>query len=160
MCIVEAQSSFWRDVNTHCCTSLNPVLSFLVVTAPLSPSNKQEFIRPSHFGWQRGSGAMFSVDSLMDKISARLTALERGVQNRDAHIQHLYTMFQQSALQAQPGTTSVPQRDLHREMLARVKSLTVTTTSGLVGGSNAVLSTADKKLSSSLCNVLGRSDDD
>ena len=30
-------------------------------------------------------------------------------------------MLQQSALQAQLGTTSVPQRDLHREMLLRVK---------------------------------------
>ena len=66
-------------------------------------------------------GAMFSVVSLMEKISVRLKALEQGVRDRDAHIQHPCSMFQQSALQAQPVTTSVPQRDLHREMLARVK---------------------------------------
>ena len=60
-------------------------------------------------------------DSLMEEISARLNALEQGVRERDAHIQHQNTMLQQSALQAQPSTTSVPQPDLHREMLARVK---------------------------------------
>ena len=57
----------------------------------------------------------------MEEISARLNALEQGVRERDADIQHLNTMLQQSALQTQSSTTSVPQPDLHREMLARVK---------------------------------------
>ena len=50
-----------------------------------------------------------------------LNALEQGVLERDAHIQHLNTLLQQLARQAQSGTTSVPLPDLHREMLARVK---------------------------------------
>ena len=57
----------------------------------------------------------------MEEISARLNALEQGVRERDARIQHLNTLLQQSAQQAQSGTTSVPQPDLHHEMLARVK---------------------------------------
>ena len=62
----------------------------------------------------------------MEELSARLNALEQGVRERererDAHIQHLNTMLQQqTAFQAQSSGTSVPQPDLHPEMLARVK---------------------------------------
>ena len=56
----------------------------------------------------------------MEEISARFNALEQGVRERDAHIQHLNTLLQQSALQVQAATTAVPQPDLHREILARV----------------------------------------
>ena len=56
------------------------------------------------------------------KFSARLNALEQGVRERDAHIQHLNMLTQQqTALQAQSSGTSVTQPDLHREMLGRVK---------------------------------------
>ena len=121
----------------------------------------------------------------MEEISARLNALEPGVLERDAHIQHLNMMLQLSALQAQSSTTSVPLPDLHREMLARVKefdgdvdkwlgwwfkllSLLKANHLGYEGMIeriaqetdatdliNAVLSNADKKLSSSLYCVLG-----
>ena len=59
----------------------------------------------------------------MEDFSARLNALEQGVRERDAHIQHLNNMLtqQQTALQAQSSGTSVTQPDLHREMLGRVK---------------------------------------
>ena len=64
-------------------------------------------------------------DSPMDEIVARLAALEQGVRERerDAHIEHLNNVLiqQQATLQAQSSGTSVPQADLHREMLARVK---------------------------------------
>ena len=120
----------------------------------------------------------------MEEISVRLIALEQGVQDRDAHIQHLNTMLQQSALQAQSGTTWVAQPDIHREMLARVKEFdgddhkwpgwfqlqsflkanhvgyegmieTIVAETDVANLNNAVLSTADKKLSSSLYYVLG-----
>ena len=120
---------------------------------------------------------------MMEEISARLNALEQGV--RDAHIQHVNTLIQQSALQAQSGTTSVPQPDLHREMLARVKEFDgeddkwpgwwfklqsflkanrlgydgmierIVAETDVANLNNAVLSTADKKLSSSLYYGLG-----
>ena len=78
----------------------------------------QRFGPSSHVG----SGTR-SLDSLMEELSARLNALEQGVRQRDAHIQHLNNMLtqQQTALQAQSSGTSVTQPDLHREMLARVK---------------------------------------
>ena len=52
-----------------------------------------------------------------------MAAMEPGVFDRDAHIQHLYNVLtqQQTALQAQSSATSVSQPDLHREMLVRVK---------------------------------------
>ena len=116
-----------------------------------------------------------------------LGAIERAETRRpgDAHIQHLNTMLQQSAFQAQPSGTPVPQPDLHREMLARVKefdgdddkwpgwwftlqSLLKANHLGYEGMierivhetdstnlNNAVLSSADQKLSSSLYYVLG-----
>ena len=89
-------------------------------------------------------------------------------------------MLQQSALQARAGTTSVPQPDLHREMLARVQefdgddvkwpgwwfnlqSIMMANHLGYEGMierivaeidvanlNNAVFSAADRKLSSSL----------
>ena len=98
-------------------------------------------------------------------------------------------LLQQSAPQAQAATTAVPQPDLHREMLARVKEFDVDDDkwpgwwfklksflktnhlgyedmieriiqeTGVANLNNAVLSTADKKLSSSLYYVL-LSDDD
>ena len=180
MYIVDAQLSLCTDVDGQCCTSLNSDLFFLVVTAIFSTSNKQEFIRPSA---HVGSGAVKS-DSLMEEISVRLNALEQGVRERDAHIQHLNTMFQQSAPQAQSSTTSVPQPDLHREMLARVKEFDgdddkwpgwfelqsflkanhlghegmigrIVAETDVANLNNAVLSAADKKLSSSLHHVLG-----
>ena len=46
--IVEAQLPLCTDVDSQCCTSTDLDLSCLVVTAPWSPSNKQEFIRLSH----------------------------------------------------------------------------------------------------------------
>ena len=121
----------------------------------------------------------------MEEISARLNALEQGVLERDVHIKHLNTLLQQSAPQAQSGTTSVTKPDLHREMLARVKefhggddkwtgwwlklqSLLKANHLGYEGMiertvqetdatklNNAVLSNAHKKLSSSLYYVLG-----
>ena len=117
----------------------------------------------------------------MEEISARLNALEQGVRERDAHIQHLDTLLQQSALEAQSWTTSVPQPDLHGEMLARVKEFDdddkwwfklqsflkanhlryeemierITQETGTAHLNNVVLSTADKKLSGSLYYVLG-----
>ena len=59
----------------------------------------------------------------MDEFSARLAALEQGVRERDARIQHLNKMLtqQQTTLQSQSIGMSVTQPDLHREMLARVK---------------------------------------
>ena len=58
----------------------------------------------------------------MEEFSAQSNALEQRVRERDAHIQHLNNMLQQqTALQAQSSGTSVPQPDLHREMLAPVK---------------------------------------
>ena len=58
----------------------------------------------------------------MEEFSAWLNALEQGVRERDAHIQHLMSMLQQqTALQAQSSGTTVPQLDQHREMLAQVK---------------------------------------
>ena len=46
--IVDAQLSLCTDVVSLRCTSTDPDLSCLVVSALLSTSNKQEFIRPSH----------------------------------------------------------------------------------------------------------------
>ena len=68
------------------------------------------------------SGAR-SLDSLMEEFSARLNALEQGIRDRDAHIQHLNNMLtqQQTTTSAQSFGTYVTQPDLHREMLARVK---------------------------------------
>ena len=121
----------------------------------------------------------------MEEISARLNALEQGVRDRDAHIQHLNTMLQQPALQAEAGTTSVPQPDLHREMLARVQEFDgddvkwpgwwfnlqsilkanhlgyegmierIVAEIDVANLNNAVFSAADRKLSSSLYYVLG-----
>ena len=50
--------------------------------------------------------------------ASKWNATEQGVRERDAHVQHI---LQQSAPQAQSSGTLVPQPDLHREMLARVK---------------------------------------
>ena len=78
---------------------------------------QQTFDTSSHVG----SGAR-SLDSPMDEIAARLAALEQGVRERDAQIQHLNAMMKQRpAIQARTTGTWVPQPDLHREMLARVK---------------------------------------
>ena len=59
----------------------------------------------------------------MDEFSAQLAALEQGVRERDAHVQHLNILLtqQQTTLQSQSSGMSVSQPDLHREMLARVK---------------------------------------
>ena len=88
---------------------------------------KQEQVSASHFrrfgtSSHVGSGAR-SHDSPIDEFSARLAALEQGVRERDAHIQHRNSTLtqQQRAIQAQSSGMSVSQPDLHREMLARVK---------------------------------------
>ena len=122
----------------------------------------------------------------MEKLSARLNALEQGVRERDARIQHLNNMLQQqTALQAPSSGTSVPQPDLHREMFARVRECDgdddkwpgwwfelrsfekanhlgcegmierIAQETDATNLNNAVLSNADKKLSSSLYYVLG-----
>ena len=123
----------------------------------------------------------------MEDLSARLNALEQGVRERDAHMQHLNNMLtqQQTAFQAQSSETSVPQPDLHREILARVnefdgdddkwlgwwfklQSLLKANHLGYDGFieriaqetdatnlNHAVFNNADKKLSSSLYYVLG-----
>ena len=69
-----------------------------------------------------GSGTR-SIGSPMDAFSARLAALEQGVRERDALIQHLNKMLtlEQATHQAQSSGMSLSQPDLHREMLARVK---------------------------------------
>ena len=122
----------------------------------------------------------------MEKLSARLNALEQGVRESDARIQHLNNMLQQqTALQAPSSGTSVPQPDLHREMFARVRECDgdddmwpgwwfelrsfekanhlgcegmierIAQETDATNLNNAVLSNADKKLSSSLYYVLG-----
>ena len=121
-------------------------------------------------------------DSMMEEISARLNALEQCVRERD---QHLNTMLQQSALQAQSCTTSVPHTDLHQEMLARVQEFDgdddkwlgwwfklqsfgspiiscyewmierIVAETDVANLHNAVLGAADKKLSSSRYYVFG-----
>ena len=191
MCLfVEAQWSLCTDVDGQWCTSPNPDLSFLVVTAPFESKQKTRVHTPIALhqvapSAHVGSEARFSVDSLMEEISARLNALEQGVRDRDARIQHLNTMLQQSALQAQSWTTAVPQPDPHRDMLARVKEFDgdddkwpgwwfklqsflkanhlgyegmidrIVAEIDVAKLNNAVLSAAEKKLSTSLYYVLG-----
>ena len=114
-----------------------------------------------------------------------MNALEQRVRDGDAHIQHLNTMLQKSAPEPQSGTTSIPQPDLHREILARVKEFDgiddkwpgcwlklqsflkanhlgyegmmnrIVAETDVANLNNAVSSIADKKLSSSLFYVLG-----
>ena len=100
MCLfVEAQWSLCTDVDGQWCTSPNPDLSFLVVTAPFESKQKTRVHTPIALHQVAPSAhvvseARFSVDSLMEEISARLNALEQGVRDRDARIQHLNTMLQ------------------------------------------------------------------
>ncbi len=75
MYIVEAQFSLCTDVDSQCRKSLNPDISFLVVTTPLSASKKTRVHTPIALHQMAqsahvGSGAGFSVDSLMEEISA------------------------------------------------------------------------------------------
>ena len=63
-----------------------------------------------------------SLDSQMDEFAAWLAALKQGVHERDALIQDTNTMMQeQTGTRAPSSGRPVPQPDLHREMLARVK---------------------------------------
>ena len=121
----------------------------------------------------------------MEVISARLNALEQGFRDKRTNPASEY----ESALQAQSGTTSVPQPDLHREMLARLKEFDgddgkwlgwwfklqsvlqanhlgcdgmierIAAETDVANLNNAVLSTADENLSSSLYHELGLTDD-
>ena len=85
---VEAQLSLCTGVDSQCCTPLNPDLSFLVVTAIFFESKQETRVHTPIALHQLapsahvGSGARFSVDSLMEEISARLNALEHGVRDR------------------------------------------------------------------------------
>ena len=75
--------------------------------------------------------------------------MEQGVPERDAGGDRI-TMLQQSVLQAQSSGTLVPQADLHREMLARVKEFDGNDDKpgwwfGVKNLNNAVLSNGDEK---------------
>ena len=78
----------------------------------------QRFGTSSHVG----SGAR-NLDSQMDAFAARLAALEQGVRDGDAPIQHQISIFaqQKETQQAHSSGMSVSEPDLHQEILARVK---------------------------------------
>ena len=178
--MVEAQLSLCTDVDSQCYTSLNPVI---LLGCHSTYGSKQQSRVHTPITLHRlapsahvGGGARYSVDSLMEEISARLNALEQGVRDKRTNPASEY----ESALQAQSGTTSVPQPDLHREMLARLKEFDgddvvwlgwwfklqsvlqanhlgcdgmierIAAETDVANLNNAVLSTADEKLSSSL----------
>ena len=67
--IVEAQLSLCTDVDSQCYTSLTLVLSFLVGTAPLSPSNKQAWflnVDPRQFDEMRKSASQRVIKDRQD----------------------------------------------------------------------------------------------
>ena len=86
-------------------------------TRVLSPIALHQFAPSAHVGGGEPVQCQFTD-------GRDLSAIERSGARRPGArrtYQHLNTLLQQSALQAQSGTTSLPQPDLHREMLARVK---------------------------------------
>ena len=63
-----------------------------------------------------------SLDTQMDELATLLAALKQSVNERDVLIQDMHTMIQeQSETQDQSGGTPIPQPELHRKGLARVK---------------------------------------
>ena len=63
-----------------------------------------------------------SLDTQMDELATWLAALKQSVNESDVLIQDMNTMIQQqSETQDQSGGTLIPQPELHRERLARVK---------------------------------------
>ena len=94
---VEAQAHSAQMLISQCCTSTDPDLCCLFVTAALSPSKKQVPSEPSHsthFSHQHTLVAEQVQCIFIDGgILARLNALEEGVRERDARIQHLKSFF-------------------------------------------------------------------
>ena len=101
--------------NLHRCCSVSVARQrILIYLVWLSPRKKQVPSEPSH---------STDLSHLHTLVAEQVqNALEHVVRERNAHIQHLNSMLQQqTAFRAQSCGKSVPQPDLHREMLARVK---------------------------------------
>ena len=63
-----------------------------------------------------------SLDSRIDELATWLAALKQSVNERDALIQDMNMMIQQQSVTRDiSGGTPIPQPDLHRERLERVK---------------------------------------
>ena len=88
---VEAQLSLCTDVDSQCYTSLTLVLSFLVVTAPLSPSNKQArllHVDPRQFDEMRKSATQRVIKDRQDSLLSNSLWAERSQSIRPSPAEH------------------------------------------------------------------------